>query len=428
LTAELPVIRVRDVAKTYKLYRRRETTLKEVILRRRRGVWEAFRALDGVSFEVGAGEAVGIVGRNGSGKSTMLKLLARILEPNRGSVTTHGRVSALLELGAGFHPDYTAIENIYLNGAIYGLSRAWLSKRIDEIIEFAELERFADNPVKTYSSGMYARLGFSIAVNVDPDILLIDEVLAVGDQSFQTRCFDRMLEFRDAGKTLILVTHDLSAVQGFCNRAIWIDGGHIRMDGPPRVVVKSYADEVNAGEELWSAGRTRDRDTAIMAHRPINPSVPIVLAAMSFSGADDAAREVFHNGEELRIRVHYVAQNPVRSPICEVEIFKQDGTHVTTASTATGALDTGDVLEGEGFFRWSIGDTALTPGVYYFTARIRDRSGKHVLDEQERWYRISVQPGVYLERGGCAILPGQWSHERTAEGQPSGVAVEDSVA
>ncbi len=184
MTAE-PTIVVDAVRKRFRLYHRRETTLKAALLRRNRAQYEEFWAVDDVSFEVMAGETLGIFGRNGSGKSTMLKMLARILRPDNGTVTVEGRVSALLEVGAGFHPEYTAVENIFLSGAIYGLSKEELRPRVDDIIAFAQLERFANNAVKTYSSGMYARLGFSIAVNVDPDVLLIDEVLAVGDESFR---------------------------------------------------------------------------------------------------------------------------------------------------------------------------------------------------------------------------------------------------
>jgi ABC-2 type transport system ATP-binding protein len=213
-----PAIAVSGVSKHFRIYRSRETTLKETILSRRRGVYEEFTAVDNVSFEVPTGEALGIFGRNGSGKSTILKMLARILSPDAGTIEVKGRVAALLEVGAGFHPEYSATENIFLSGAIYGMSRQELTPRVDEIIAFAQLERFADNPVKTYSSGMYARLGFSIAVNVDPDVLLVDEVLAVGDESFRSRCYERMLAFREAGKTLILVTHDLGAIASFCSR------------------------------------------------------------------------------------------------------------------------------------------------------------------------------------------------------------------
>ena len=215
----------------------------------------------------------------------------------------------MLEVGAGFHPEYTAIENIYLSGAIYGIPRSDLAKRVDDIIGFAELERFADNPVKTYSSGMFARLGFAIAVNVDPDVLLVDEVLAVGDQSFQARCIDRMLEFRNAGKTLVLVTHDLGAVESFCERAIWIDRGLVREDALPHHVIRAYVADVNEQDEAQSASRAalesaaREQGTEVAPHTPTHESHPVHLTSMSFTSLDGAEREVFHTGEPMRVRI-----------------------------------------------------------------------------------------------------------------------------
>jgi lipopolysaccharide transport system ATP-binding protein len=362
------------------------------------------------------GEALGIFGRNGSGKSTMLKMLARILEPDSGSVSIKGRVAALLEVGAGFHPEYSAIENIFLSGAIYGMSRQDLAPRVDEIIAFAQLERFADNPVKTYSSGMYARLGFSIAVNVDPDVLLVDEVLAVGDESFRSRCYERMLAFREIGKTLILVTHDLGAIASFCDRAIWLDEGRVRGEGSPEAITRTYVAEVTAQEELWSAQQAAAGRGLVTFHQPINDTVPISLSSMSLAAEDGTERDSFHNGEGIRVRIHYVATQPVRSPIVDVALHKHDGTHVTTASTRTGEFDPGDVLEGEGFLEWAIDDLRLTPGSYYLSPRLIDQTGLHVLDEQERWYRFQVRTGRYLETGGSAILPSSWSHVRTREG------------
>jgi ABC-type polysaccharide/polyol phosphate transport system ATPase subunit len=406
-------ITVSDVTKTFRIYRQRETTLKETVLNRRRGVYEEFTALDDVSFTVPTGQALGIFGRNGSGKSTMLKILARILEPDAGSADVKGRVAALLEVGAGFHPEYSAIENIFLSGAIYGMSRQDLAPRVDDIIAFAQLERFADNPVKTYSSGMYARLGFSIAVNVDPDVLLVDEVLAVGDESFRSRCYERMLAFREHGKTLILVTHDLGAIASFCDRAIWLDEGRVRGEGTPEAITRRYVAEVTEQEELWSAQQAAAGRGLVTFHEPINATVPISLSSMSMAAEDGTQRDVFHNGEVIRIRVHYVARKPVRSPIVEVSIHRHDGTHVTTASTRTGEFDPGDVLEGEGFIEWTIDDLRLTPGSYYLSPKLIDQTGLHVLDEQERWYRFQVRQGVYLETGGCTILPASWSHRRT---------------
>jgi ABC-type polysaccharide/polyol phosphate transport system ATPase subunit len=402
-----PAIELEHASKSYRLYRRRETSLKAAIIRRRRGIWEDFLALDDVSLAIGRGEAVGVIGRNGSGKSTLLKLLAKIIEPDRGRVTTNGRVSALLEVGAGFHPDYTAIENIYLSGAIYGVPRPVLESRIENIVAFAELERFVDNPVKTYSSGMYARLGFSIAVNVDPDILLIDEVLAVGDQSFQARCLDRMLEFRDAGKTLVLVTHDLSAVEAFCDRAIWIDGGVVRDDSLPHHVVRNYLRVVNESDEARSATQVEARGAAVAEH-PERADSPLSLIEMRFLGHDGVNREVFHNGEPLVVEVRCRARGDLTDPVCEVAIQRHDGVHVTTSSTRIADVHSGK-LEGLVAFTWAIEDLALTPGTYYVTPRLLDETGINVLDEHEQWYRIRVHAGSYRERHGVAILRGEWS-------------------
>jgi ABC-type polysaccharide/polyol phosphate transport system ATPase subunit len=404
---EPPAVELDHASKSYRLYRRRETSLKETIIRRRRGVWEDFLALDDVSLAIPKGEAVGIIGRNGSGKSTLLKLLAKIIEPDQGTVTTNGRVSALLEVGAGFHPDYTAIENIYLSGAIYGVPRAVLERRIDSIIAFAELERFADNPVKTYSSGMYARLGFSIAVNVDPEILLIDEVLAVGDQSFQARCLDRMLEFRDAGKTLVLVTHDLGAVEAFCDRAVWIDGGVVRDDALPHHVVRNYVRVVNESDEAKSAIQVEARGAAVAGHTA-RPGSPLSLVEMRFVGSDGANREVFHNGEPVTIEVRCRARSAVTDPVCEIAIKRHDGVDVTTSSTRIADVHSGR-LDGLVAFTWAIEDLALTPGTYYVTPRLLDETGINVLDEHQQWYRIRVHAGAYRERHGVAVLRGEWS-------------------
>jgi homopolymeric O-antigen transport system ATP-binding protein len=200
--------------------------------------------LKGINLTVDTGETIGIIGRNGSGKSTLLKILSGIYRPNSGTVDVVGRLSALIELGAGFHPEFTGSENIFINGIILGLTKRQINSRFDEIVAFAGLEEFIDDPVKTYSSGMYMRLAFSIAINVDPDILIIDEVLAVGDAEFLPRCMAAMDAFKDRGKTIILVTHDLNTVENWCNRAIWIDDGVVASEGDPKEIVQQYRDSI----------------------------------------------------------------------------------------------------------------------------------------------------------------------------------------
>ncbi len=236
------VIEIRNMTKTFRTYKDKQKTLKERLTRRKGEVIENV-VLNDISLDIKKGETVALIGTNGSGKSTLLKLMTRILYPNKGTVETKGKLTSLLELGAGFHPDFTGRENIYFNAAVFGLNRAEIDKRIDEIIEFSELGPFIDEPVRTYSSGMYMRLAFSVAINVDAEILLIDEILAVGDQHFQNKCFDKLEELRDSDKTIVIVSHSLGMVKILCSRAVWIYKGHLRLDGDPTYVISKYLEQ-----------------------------------------------------------------------------------------------------------------------------------------------------------------------------------------
>lgn len=240
-----PAISVSDVSKRFRLVHERNSTLKATIFNGfRRTVHEEFWALRDVSLEVEEGSTFGLIGHNGSGKSTLLKCLARIYRPDRGSITTRGRLSALLELGAGFHPELSGRENVYLNGSILGMSKRDIDKRFDEIVGFAGLEEFIDTPVKNYSSGMFVRLGFSVAITVEPEVLLVDEVLAVGDESFQQRCMEKFAELRRDGRTIVLVSHGLDAVRNICDRAAWLDHGSLLKEGAAYDVVSAYVESV----------------------------------------------------------------------------------------------------------------------------------------------------------------------------------------
>ena len=233
-------IEVIDVTKTFKIYYDKASTLKEKVFFWKRNQSEVFTALKDINLTIKKGETVGLVGVNGSGKSTLLKLMTKIIYPNKGKVVTHGKLTSLLELGAGFHQDFTGRENIYFNAAIFGLTKQEIDKRIDTIISFSELGEFIDNPVRTYSSGMYMRLAFSIAINVDADILLIDEILAVGDQHFQDKCFQKLEELKNSDKTIVIVSHSLDQIEKLCTRAIWINEGVVAMDGQPHNVILEY--------------------------------------------------------------------------------------------------------------------------------------------------------------------------------------------
>ncbi|HEY5156265.1 MAG TPA: ABC transporter ATP-binding protein, partial [Acidimicrobiales bacterium] len=237
-------VSVEGVSKTFRLYHDRNQTLKATLMRGRRARYEEFQALEDVSLEVPAGTTFGLIGENGSGKSTLLKCMAKILRPDAGSITVNGKISALLELGAGFHPELSGKENIYLNGAILGLGSKDIDRKYDEIVEFAGLERFIDTPVKNYSSGMYVRLGFSVAINVEPDVLLVDEVLAVGDEQFQRKCNEKFAELRAQDKTIVVVSHALGLMRTICDQLAWFEHGHLRMSGDAGDVIDRYVAEV----------------------------------------------------------------------------------------------------------------------------------------------------------------------------------------
>jgi ABC-type polysaccharide/polyol phosphate transport system ATPase subunit len=243
-------IEVHNVKKKFKIYYDKGTELKEKVIFSRRKKFDEHWVLKGISFEVKKGDAIGLVGKNGCGKSTTLKMLTKIMYPDSGEIEMSGRVSSLLELGAGFHPDMTGKENIYINSSIFGLSKKEIDEKIDTIIEFSELEEYIDNPVRTYSSGMYMRLAFSVAINVNADILLIDEILGVGDVSFQKKCFDRLKEIKDSGTTIVIVSHSLGQIEKICDRSIWIQDGLINESGVPEDVHKHYLDSMEKDRKL----------------------------------------------------------------------------------------------------------------------------------------------------------------------------------
>lgn len=237
------VISVENVTKSFNIYYDKANTIKEKLLFFTRNKKEKHVVLENIDLDIKKGEVVGLIGTNGSGKSTLLKLMTKIIYPNQGKITTKGKLTSLLELGAGFHPDFSGRENIYFNASIFGLTKKEIDERINDIIEFSELGDFIDNPVRTYSSGMYMRLAFSVAINVNAEILLIDEILSVGDQHFQDKCFEKMRSLKEEGKTMVFVTHSMYSVEQLCTRAVWLYNGHIKMDGDTKTVVDAYLKE-----------------------------------------------------------------------------------------------------------------------------------------------------------------------------------------
>lgn len=236
------IISVKDVYKSFNVYLDKANTIKEKMLFFARNSKEKREVLKGISLDIKKGEVVALIGTNGSGKSTLLKLMTKILYPNKGIIEVNGKLTSLLELGAGFHPDFSGRENIYFNASIFGLTKKQIEDKLDDIIEFSELEMFIDNPVRTYSSGMFMRLAFAVAINVNADILLVDEILSVGDEHFQNKCIEKMLDLKRQGKTMVFVTHSMETVRKLCNRAIWLCDGIIQMDGDVNNVIKKYVE------------------------------------------------------------------------------------------------------------------------------------------------------------------------------------------
>lgn len=369
-------IEVSHVYKTFKVYEDRGYSLKDIVLFSNRRKYERRVVLDDISFQVRRGEAVGLIGHNGCGKSTTLKLLTRITSPDSGTITMHGRVSSLIELGAGFHPDLSGRENIYINASIFGLTRAEIDAKLDDIITFSELGSYIDNPVRTYSSGMYMRLAFSVAINVNADILLIDEILSVGDASFQAKCFDKMCELKENGTTIIVVSHSMGQIERLCDRSIWINEGKIVRDGFAQEVDMAYLDYMGEARkrQIEEESKTSESDdaeqtVAISAIRLLDP-------------AGNRLGKIEAEGE-CSIRVKYFAREEVKDAIFLITIVrKTDGVLVYAAHTRNQEEFAGVILEGEGEFGIHFEHLNLLPGDYKAYASIEDKPG-NVLDHVE---------------------------------------------
>jgi ABC-type polysaccharide/polyol phosphate transport system ATPase subunit len=390
-----PAVVVEDVSKMFRLYKERNNSLKAALMRGRRAVSEDFWALRDVSFDVPAGETFGLIGENGSGKSTMLKCLTRILRPDKGSIVVRGKVSALLELGAGFHPELSGRENVFLNGAILGLSQREIRRRFDGIVEFAGIEQFIDEPVKNYSSGMYVRLGFSVAINVDPEVLLVDEVLAVGDEAFQRKCSEKFADLKAEGKTIVVVSHAMSAVQNLCDNVAWFEHGHLKQVGTPRDVIEAYTGTVqvdrsvdDGGHPRWGSGLVRITEVELVDH-------------LGTSGSRVTT------GEQVVLRLHYDALEPVPQPGFSFFITTLNGEPVTGPnSVAAGCVP--DKIDGHGVAEIVIDRLTLLPGTYELTVSVSDRTLLKVYDHRQNALRFDVERGSIHEDWGIVSLSPRW--------------------
>jgi ABC-type polysaccharide/polyol phosphate transport system ATPase subunit len=400
-----PAIEIKNVSKRFRVYHERTSSLKEALVARRRARYEEFWAVRDVSVAVGEGDALGIIGENGSGKSTLLKCIAGILVQEKGSIAVQGRLASLLEVGAGFHPDFTGRENIYLNGAILGLPRRYITSVLDEIVEFAELEQFIDNPVKTYSSGMYTRLGFSIAVHVDPDILLVDEVLAVGDEAFQRRCMERIEELRADGRTLVFVSHALESVRAVCDRCMWMDRGEARELGGVDAVLAAYLAEVNRREEAELQLTTRD-DLDTTPGR-----MGIRITSVELSGPDGLT-SVLNTGDALTLSVGYAASSPLKGVRFSITFLRGDGVPILTVPTDD--LETGEAsLPREGTVQLVLPGVPFLEGLYRLNVSIASIASGEQYKRVEKVRPFRVHSADRHEVG-MALLGYRWELPRAA--------------
>jgi ABC-type polysaccharide/polyol phosphate transport system ATPase subunit len=395
------------VSRTFRVYPKAQRTIKDVFVARGRLGAREVQALRDVSVVVEPGEAVGLVGRNGSGKSTLLRLISRIIKPTSGRIEAGGRIASLLELGAGFHPDFTGRENVYLNGSIHGLSRAQVREAMDEIVAFAELEQFIDLPVRTYSSGMYMRLGFSVAAHIRSDALLLDEVFAVGDEQFQRKCFGKIAEFKNRGGTIIFVSHDAQAVERLCDRAVLLRQGEVAFDGSNQEAIAAYRrllageanpEELEAGLREWGSGEAR-----------------IVSAALVDVDGDERAQ--FAAGEPATVRLRIAAQDGIAAPRVTIELRDDGGLVLGRVACDTASLGW-RAAAGEQELRFHLDSLPLADGRFHLRVALTDPASGELLYTLEDGIRFFVFPAGTAT--GAVLLDGEWSLQETTADAPIG--------
>lgn len=416
-------IEVKNVRKKFRVYYDKGSQLKERLLFRSRNRYEDRWVLDGISFNVKKGEAIGLIGHNGCGKSTTLKLLTRIMYPNEGSIELQGRVSSLIELGAGFHPDMSGRENIYTNASIFGLTKKEIDERMDEIIEFSEMEQFLDNPVRTYSSGMYMRLAFSVAINVNADILLIDEILAVGDINFQSKCFNKLREIKAQGTTIVIVSHSLGQIEQICDRTIWIHEGKIKAEGKPRDIHPEYMDFMGQKRQEISEkekSNKEKREGKAEGERPEEKSPEVEEASaeekkrwgngyariekVRMIDENGKTQKTFVTGSPVTVEFDYSVKQTVKDAVFGIGIFNQNGERIYGTNTRIDQMEEFD-LEKSGTMKVNLEHVDLLPGIYLLDVAIESEVGGAV-----DYFREAYTFEMYSAVGdlGVVRLNHQW--------------------
>ena len=396
-------ITVEGLGKKFRLMQDRNWTLKATLLAGHRTRYEEFWALRDVSFEIPTGETFGIVGGNGSGKSTLLKVLAGILRADEGSAVARGRLSALLELGAGFHPELTGRENVYLNGSILGFTSREIRNLFDDIVEFAELEQFIDEPVRNYSSGMYMRLGFSVAIHVEPEILLVDEILAVGDLTFQKRCLDRFARLRDEGRTIVVVSHDLDMIGRLCDSSVWINKGELASVGSSSSVL----------EDFISHDENSDVNVSDQSHQ-LRLKPDDLVKSLELVDINGHSMSSTASGQPALIRVRYDADKAGEPVTVALGLYRADGTHVSSinsGATTSAGNDVG-VIEVD----YEMSSLPVQSGTYEISIALHSRDMTKVFERHTHLFRFEVDPVAGSHQTGLVALGGNWSAKNVDKG------------
>ena len=396
-------IAVEGLGKKFRLMQDRNWTLKATLLAGHRTRYEEFWALRDVSFEIPTGETFGIVGGNGSGKSTLLKVLAGILRADEGSAVARGRLSALLELGAGFHPELTGRENVYLNGSILGFTSREIRNLFDDIVEFAELEQFIDEPVRNYSSGMYMRLGFSVAIHVEPEILLVDEILAVGDLTFQKRCLDRFARLRDEGRTVVVVSHDLDMIGRLCDSSVWINKGELASVGSSSSVL----------EDFISHDENSDMSMSDQSHQ-LRLKPDDLVKSLDLVDINGQSMSSTASGQPALIRVRYDADGAGEPATVALGLYRADGTHVSSINSgaATSAGNDEGIIEVD----YEMPSLPVQPGTYEISIALHSRDMTKVFERHTHLFRFEVDPVAGSHQTGLVALGGNWSATNVDKG------------
>ena len=404
-------IEVNNVSKCFRIPHEKRTTVYDNLIGKITGSsynYEVFEALKDVSFKVKKGETLGIIGENGSGKSTLLKILTGVLVPDTGSVKVRGKVAPFLELGVGFQPELTAVENVYLYGAIMGMSRKEMDANLDSIFEFAELERFRDAKLKNFSSGMYARLAFATAISTDPDVLLLDEVLAVGDEAFQKKCHDKMNEYRRNGKTIVFVSHALGTVGEICNKCLMLHNGNVVSSGSTEDVISDYLSMVNEKEVVLLLDEYKKVEDAIendVADPATNwGSKEARIIGIKFLN-NHKESYIFQTGQTFVARIEYKTNQLIEKPVFGIAIYKDD-LLITGPNTKFCKMDI-DFIDGEGEIDFIIDDLLLLEGSYKFSAAIYDDSCENPYDHQHCVHEFKVK-NMDVKNYGLFHIPGRW--------------------